>query len=276
METALSLSQSPSVAVVTASVGRAELRRCVDSVRRQDFAGVRHLVVVDGPEFEADAARVLADADVGERLEVLVLPRNTGRPDNYGYRIYGAMSLLVNDDVVCFLDEDNWFDPDHVSSAVDALRRTGAGWAYSLRRVCTEQGDPIGDDDCDSLGYWPKFASMLSVWEIARDEKARHVRYPNLVDTSCYVLPRKMARSVASRLHGPDADSMVASFLVENHVGVCTGRSTVNYALGGTSGAPAEWFTDGNGRLQELYEPAPLPWRQGPRKVGPGSLSHPV
>jgi glycosyltransferase involved in cell wall biosynthesis len=272
----LSLSRSPSVVVITASVGRADLRRCVDSVRNQDFADVRHLVVVDGPEFEADAVRALAGTDLGDRLEVLVLPRNAGRPDNYGYRIYGAMSLLVNDDIVCFLDEDNWFDPDHVSSTVDALHRTGASWAYSLRGVCTEQGDRICEDDCDSLGYWPKFASMLSVWEIARDEKARHVTYPNLVDTSCYVLPRPVARSVAAGLYGPDADSMVASFLVEHHSGVCSGRSTVNYALGGTSGAPAEWFTDGNSRLRELYGPAPLPWRQAPHKVGPGSLSHPA
>jgi glycosyltransferase involved in cell wall biosynthesis len=276
MEAALSLSQSPSVVVVTASVGRPELRRCIESVRRQDYAGVRHLVVVDGPEYGAAATGTLDGVELDERTEVLILPHNTGRPDNYGYRIYGAMSLLVNDDLVAFLDEDNWFEPDHVSAAVGALLGTGASWAYSLRRVCGQDGEPICEDDCDSLGHWPKFASMLSVWEIAREEQVRHVRYPNLVDTSCYLLPRPVAREVSPLLYGPDADSIVASYLVANHAGVCSGRSTVNYALGGTSGAPAEWFTDGNERLRELYGSAPLPWRQEPYRIGPGSLAHPI
>lgn len=273
---ALSLSRFPSVVVITASVGRTELRRCVQSVRSQDFSKVRHLVVVDGPEYEADAARALDGITRDEHLDVLVLPQNAGRPNNYGYRVYGAMSLLVNEDIVCFLDEDNWFDPDHVSSAVAALQRTGASWAYSLRRICTDQGVPICDDDSDSLGYWPKFASLLSVWEIERSEKARHLQYPNLVDTNCYVLPRRVASAVAPRLRGPNADSEVSSFLVRDQVGTCSGRSTVNYSLGGTSGTPAEWFTDGNRRIRELYDSAPLPWRQGPRKVGPGSLQHPL
>jgi glycosyltransferase involved in cell wall biosynthesis len=272
----LSLNGVPSVVVITASVGRTTLRRCVESVRKQDFANVRHLVVVDGPEYESDAARSLRGITPDERLDVLVLPTNSGRPNNYGYRVYGAMSLLVNEDVICFLDEDNWIDPDHVSSAVDTLQRTGAGWAYALRRVCTDEGEPICDDDSDSLGYWPKFASMLSVWEIDRVEKATHEEFPNLVDTSCYVLPQPVVRAVAPRLFGWNADSEVASYLVREQVGACTGKSTVNYALGGTSGNLAEWFTDGNRRIQELYGSDPLPWRQAPRKLGPGSLQHPV
>jgi hypothetical protein len=272
----LLLSRCPSVVVITASVGRAELRRCIESVQKQDFPNVRHLVVVDGPEYWADAAQSLDGVGPDERLEVLVLPRNTGQSTNYGYRIYGAMSLLVDDDIICFLDEDNWFDADHVSSALDALQRTDASWAYSLRRICTAEGAPICDDDSDSLGYWPKFASMLSVWEIERSEKARHMKHPHLVDTSCYVLPRQVACAVSPLLHGPNADSVVSSFLVQDHAGVCSGKSTVNYALGGTSGALSEWFTDGNRRIQELYDSAPLPWRQTPHKLGPGSLQHPV
>ena len=45
------------VTVVTATTGKAELARCVESVRAQRYRGaIQHLVVVDGEEF-AEAAR---------------------------------------------------------------------------------------------------------------------------------------------------------------------------------------------------------------------------
>jgi glycosyltransferase involved in cell wall biosynthesis len=275
-ETELSLSRSPAVVVITASVGRASLSRCADSVQQQEFAHVRHLVVVDGPEYSSDAASALENVNRNKELEVVVLPWNTGHSSHFGYRIYGAMPLLVDDEIVCFLDEDNWFDPDHVSSAIDAIYSTGAHWAYSLRRICTEHGVPICDDDSDSLGYWPKFASMLPDGLLDRAEMARHMSYPNLVDSSCYVLPRQLACAVAPLWQELHADSVVPSFLVERHTGVCSGRSTVNYALGGDSGTPADWFTDGNRGIRELYGPTPLPWRRAPQRLGPGSFQHPV
>jgi glycosyltransferase involved in cell wall biosynthesis len=272
----LSLNWSPTVLVITASIGRPELRRCAESVQQQEFANVRHLIVVDGAEYSSDAARALENMSQRKQLDVFVLPWNTGQADNFGYRIYGAMSLLVDEDFICFLDDDNWFDPDHVSSAIDAMRSTNASWAYSLRRIWAKNGAPICDDDSNSLGYWPKFASMLSVWEIDRAEKAMHTRYPNLVDASCYILPRQLACAVTPLLHGADADSVVSSLLVQDYAGVCSGKSTVNYELGGGSCVPPEWFTDGNRRIRELYGCDPLPWRQAPRKLGPGSFQHPA
>lgn len=236
---------------------------------------MRHLVVVDGPRFAASADEALAGINHHERIEVLVLPRNTGHSEHYGYRIYGALPLLVDDDIVCFLDEDNWFDGDHVSSAVDALKTTGAEWAYSLRRICTERGETICEDDSDSLGHWPKFATLLTENELSRPEMDFHARYPHLVDSSCYILPRSVACALAPLWQEMHADSVVPSFLVREHTGVCTGRSTLNYALGGSSGTPDHWFTYGNRGIREVYGTGPLPWRQAPRKLGPGFLEHP-
>jgi len=266
----------PSVVVITASTGRAVLRRCVESVRDQDSPDVRHLVVVDGPRFAACADEALDGVDRDKRLELLVLPRNTGHSQHYGYRIYGALPLLVDDDIVCFLDEDNWFDADHVSSALDALLSTGAEWAYSLRRIRTHRGELICEDDSDSLGHWPKFATLLSPDHLSQPEIDFHRRHPNLVDSSCYILPRPVACAVAPLWQQVHADSVVPSFLVEEHAGVCTGRSTLNYALGGGSGTPDDWFTHGNRSIREAYGTGPLPWRQAPRRLGPGSLRHPA
>lgn len=273
---ALSQNWDTSVLVITASVGRAALRRCVQSVREQGHPGVRHLVVVDGPEFAAGADAALAGLDPSPQLDVVVLPRNTGHSKHYGYRIYGAIPLLVDDDIVCFLDEDNWFAPDHVSTGVDALVSTGADWAFSLRRICTDAGEPICEDDCDSLGYWPKFAVGLEDGVLGREEMARHRRHPHLVDSSCYVLPRAVACAVSASWQELHADSVVPSVLVSRHIGVCTGRSTVNYSLGGGSGTPADWFTTGNRLVRERYGPGTFPWRREPVRIGPGSRHHPV
>ena len=262
--------------VITASTGGQALRRCAQSVREQDFPDVRHLVVVDGPRFKVGVDEALEGVDRDERLEVMVLPRNTGHSKHYGYRIYGALPLLVDDDIICFLDEDNWFEADHVSSAVDALRSTAAEWAYCLRRICAERGERICEDDSDSLGHWPKFATLLTNDELSPAEMNIHGRHPSLVDSSCYILPRAVAHEVAPLWQELHADSVVASFLVGEHVGVCTGRGTVNYSLGGGSGTPAEWFTYGNHGIREMYGQGQLPWRQAPRRLGPGSLRHPA
>jgi hypothetical protein len=271
----LSLSQSPSVVIITASTGRPDLRRCAQSVQQQDFDRVRHLVVVDGPEYAAAAAQALDGVGAGKQRDVMVLPWNAGHKIHYGYRVYGAMSCVVDEDIVCFLDEDNWLDSGHVSAAAAALLATGADWAYTLRRIWTHDGEPVADDDCDSLGYWPRFASMLSVRETEPRRKAWPARNPHLVDTNCYALPRPLALAVAPLMQEAGADSVVASLLVQQHAGACTGTSTVNYALGGGSGLRAGWFTDGNDRIRQLYGSAALPWRQAPRRLGPGPLGHP-
>lgn len=233
-------SPSPSVVVVTSSIGGRSLTRCAQSVQDQQYSAVRHLVVVDGARHAANAKRALCGVPRSIDADLLVLPRNTGGSGHFGYRIYGAMPLLVDDDVVMYLDEDNWIDPDHVSSLVGTLAQTGAEWAYSLRRICWDDGSVICDDDCDSLGYWPKFAAGLTADEIAPYELAMHRAHPYLVDANCYALPRTLAGELAPLWQSLHADSVVGSHLVRRHTGACSGRSTVNYALGGGSSTPCD------------------------------------
>jgi len=156
------------------------------------------------------------------------------------------------------------------------MATTGASWAYALRSICSEDGEQICADDCDSLGYWPKYATILPDGVLETDEAGMHKRYPNLVDSSCYFLPRRIACTVAPLWQALHADSVVPSFLVQRYAGACTGNSTVNYALGGGSSTPADWFIDGNERLAELYGQASFPWRGAPREIPPGIIEHPA
>ena len=54
------------------------------------------------------------------QIKSIGLQENIGK-GWYGHRVYAACSFLVNADVICYLDEDNWFEPDHVEKMVKKL-----------------------------------------------------------------------------------------------------------------------------------------------------------
>lgn len=92
------------------------LRRCIESVRAQTHPQVQHYMVADGhpqPELLAQypevASAVLpaANADFGDT------PRAIG----------ALCALSAGADVVCFLDADNLYAPEHVASLVEVYER---------------------------------------------------------------------------------------------------------------------------------------------------------
>ena len=102
--------------------------RAVKSVLDQTYPGVRALVVIDGPNFLPawnETKSRLADNPHLDRLDVVALAENTGGGGFYGHRIYAAFPHLVNEDTVFFLDQDNWYEPDHVASLIEVLQRPG-------------------------------------------------------------------------------------------------------------------------------------------------------
>jgi hypothetical protein len=79
----------------------------------------------------AEKAAELIWAKQYTNKKIILLPENTGKPSNhwskkegvkfFGNRVYAGISNLVNADHVLFLDEDNWFDPDHVETMVNMV-----------------------------------------------------------------------------------------------------------------------------------------------------------
>ncbi len=101
------------VAVITPCYKESDavLRRCIQSVSAQTHANVQHYLVADGHPRPA----LTQDVD---RLVAIALPTSHG---DYGCtpRSVGAICALNEGaDVVCFLDADNLYLPDHVASLV--------------------------------------------------------------------------------------------------------------------------------------------------------------
>jgi len=230
--------------VITPTTGASVLKDAIQSVQLQNYENLEHLVVIDGEKFTKNANAILNQF---KKIKVATLPYNTGEEGFYGHRIMAAFSHLVPHDYILFLDQDNWFEYNHVKSLIEEIESFNFEWAYSLRNIYDENKNFICKDDCESLGRWP-------VW-VKEDQ--------HLVDSSSYCFTNKFLRMVGHIWdYGWGADRRFYTILKNemNHRNYgCTGRYTLNYRLGGNEGSvKPEFFIKGNEVMRTKYEK--FPW----------------
>lgn len=240
-----------SVVIITPTTGSKELVACVESVQEQTYKNVRHLLVIDGPENCANTYDQL-NAFSGDEL---VLPQNVGGNGWYGHRVFAALPYLVDEDVVMFLDQDNWFMPNHVETMMKTLDK-GADWAYSLRIIREKDDGFLCYDNCESLGKWPAWPA----------HKGQEPYYH--IDTSCFAIPREiLVRGICGAWYGKwGADRQFFNILKQHYPSFgCTGQHTVNYRLAGNEGSvKPEFFLEGNKIMSKIYDTVPsrsFPWQ---------------
>lgn len=231
------------VAVVTPTVGGPHLRACVASVQAQDLPNVVHYVVVDGPRFRDGVLGVLREFRGRGEVHVVELPHNVGSGGWNGHRVYGAMPWLVDAKFVAFLDEDNEFDADHLRHLVREVVATRVPWGHSLRRIVDQDGRDVCPDNCESLGGITHTVCGPG---------------DHLVDTSCFLIDRDLAISVAGAWNvrardpsGREPDRELTKLLLSTapaHAAVR--RHSVRYRAGSTAASvQASFFERGNAEL---------------------------
>jgi glycosyltransferase involved in cell wall biosynthesis len=228
------------IMVITPTTGKDTVVQAIESVNNQTVF-TEHLVVIDGSQAEQDLGNIKYD---WTRTLTMKLPENVGGNGWYGHRVYAAMPLMVNADYILFLDEDNWFEPNHVETMINKIKSKDLMWAYSLRRICDERGQYVLDDDCESLGRYPTFYDHLL----------------NFVDTNCYCFRRDYLVNVAHSFYGQwGADRPFYKAAASGLPAFgCTGEATVNYR------APERllsMFREGNEAMKKAYGEE-LPWRK--------------
>jgi glycosyltransferase involved in cell wall biosynthesis len=231
--------------IVIAATGSNELTKAVESALAQDHTDTRVWVVIDGPAFTNAVDTVIAP--FRDRLHVLQLPENTGANGFYGHRIYAAVSHLVNTDYVLYLDQDNWFDNNHVSTQIAAIERNGWQWGHSLRKIADKHGNYLCLDDCESLGKWPIYLSN------------EH----HLVDTSSFCIRRDVVTQIGSVWHwGWGGDRRFLSAISQHFPQWgTTGKYTLNYRLDGNpNSVNKEFFDNGNSIMYGRHN-GNYPWR---------------
>lgn len=197
------------IQVITPTIGTKFLQEAIDSVHNQTIP-VEHLIVLDGA--------VDMNIKLYDNNHVIALPDNTGHSRWNGHRVYASMPLLSEADYVLFLDEDNWFEPDHVERMVNYIKEHDVTWCYSLRNIVNQESEFIAQDNCESLGDWPP------AFGIGR----------KFVDTNCYCFKRKYLARVARYFYGNDflQDRDFYDGVMEHLPDYgCTGEYTVNYRV---------------------------------------------
>lgn len=231
------------VAIIIPTTGAPLVRPCIESALRQTHPGVKVVIVVDGPEF-ADAFRASTAGLDLSGCQLCVLPANVGRNGFYGHRVYAAFSHLVDADFICYLDQDNWLEPEHVATLVESVEQHGWDWAYSLRKVMSNDGRFLMHDESQSVGPWGKTGTH------------------QLVDTNCYCLRAAVAHRVASAWHGGWGQDRVFYASVSSafpNFGT-SGRYTLNYRTRDDMQAKVLALLERENAAMHQRHPAGLPW----------------
>ncbi|WP_443091774.1 glycosyltransferase family 2 protein [Basfia succiniciproducens] len=222
------------VAVVTSTIGRESLERAIRSVHTQTYP-CRHYVFVDGEQFHSSAKAIL---DKYPHVIALYLPMNTGANGWFNSYINAAAPFLVKEDILCFLDDDNTYRPNHIQTIVDCFNaESNLDFAYSLRNFVRPDGAFVVRDDYQSLGrYVHKLVSGCTYNIHVQGKKIPVVcRFSkqNLIDVNCMALSLVCARRVANIWceRGYGNDKAVTDYLLANTKGEMTGRYTVDYTI---------------------------------------------
>jgi glycosyltransferase involved in cell wall biosynthesis len=219
-----------SVAVVTATTGRPELEQTVASVAAQTYP-CKHYVFFDGVEPRPLPNQVLTVA----------LPVKTGADGVLNHGIVAASAYLVQEDLICWVDDDNWLEPEHVESLVEAIGENT--WAHSLRKLVNADGTFWDYDDGESLGVWTGF-----------------------VDLNCYMMDRKrLAVRIAPSWYtmgtgGVMVGDRAVYASIKGLPGPCSGVYSVNYRLNSRVDLRG-FFTQANNAMRQKF-PNQLPWRK--------------
>jgi dTDP-4-amino-4,6-dideoxygalactose transaminase len=252
----------PSITVIILTHGRPErLTRALESVVRQDYGGpLRVLVFGDNAPYVGEITRSFTGKLLIESLSVNGWDP---RPDQSTFErvaLLRNMALdLVETSLVCFLDDDNTWEPNHVTSLVEAMRATGAPVAHSWRRLLREDGSEWIPDDFPWLPPGPASHAVFETYlrhgvfsyedSIVRDVASLCVAEGDIgmVDLGEWMFERTVLNIVgfdsivtpadlAARV-GED-DKLLSRLRTLGIPVACSTTPTLLYRLGGFSNAP--------------------------------------
>ncbi|HTR56642.1 MAG TPA: glycosyltransferase family 2 protein [Casimicrobiaceae bacterium] len=147
------------VGVVMVTIVRSTFAQALRSIYQQRFAGrIQVLIGIDRWQGE----RSVLDQLIGERpsnvaVTVVDLGYSTSQrhgglyPSHYGGALKSILSYAANSRYVTYLDDDNWYAPDHLTTLLAAI--AGRDWAFSLRYfVDAPTGEMLCPDTWESVG----------------------------------------------------------------------------------------------------------------------------
>jgi glycosyltransferase involved in cell wall biosynthesis len=156
-------SQKPDVTVVTATYNRSEiLIYSLKSLQSSDYQDWECLVVGDGcTDNTAEVVASLKDP----RFRFINLPENFGEqsvPNNHG-------TGLARGRYIAYLNHDDLWFPNHLSSCIQRLKETGADLVFSIGAILPPDGRVLIRCISSTGKYEPYIIVPASLWVFKRE-----------------------------------------------------------------------------------------------------------
>jgi glycosyltransferase involved in cell wall biosynthesis len=220
------------IAIVTASTGRKELQKTIDSVINQTYK-CTHYIFFDG-------VACPPDIQLHQNSYPIELPVKTGLNGVMNGAICAASAYLIEEEYICWLDDDNWFEENHIESLVKAIGNND--YAYSLRKLINHDGSFWDYDNFESIGH-----------------------HGNFIDLNCYLMKKTLATKIAPLWFNTTGELMIGDRFIfhelkQNNISwAATGEYTVNYRLNPNRDLK-NFFENGNMKNKLIY-PQGFPWQ---------------
>jgi hypothetical protein len=221
-------------AVVIPSLLRPQLAQALESIFRQNFPGRIHVLVgVDKPQgglAVVDAACASRPANCAVQVfwpGFSTSVRHGGlMPPSDGGALRTMLTYLANSAFVAYLDDDNWFGPDHLLQMRNAAE--AAEWSFSLRWFV----HPV-----------TRRPVCIDIWEsVGPGEGVYKERFGGFVDPNCLMINKLACPLAAHHWNFPlegnpgTGDRRIFAYLAQNHKFRGTGLASSFYKLNETDG----------------------------------------
>jgi glycosyltransferase involved in cell wall biosynthesis len=127
------------VSVITPTIGRESLQKTIESVKRQTYPNVEHIIIADGVDVEG-AIKLGRQWGAFNKQEWF---------DSTVARIAGI--LHASGDYICYLDDDDEYLPHHIETLVKAIEDNAVDFAWGKmdRTFTSGRKDIVGDGHID-------------------------------------------------------------------------------------------------------------------------------
>ena len=244
----------PLISVITIGKERTQyLIRCIDSIKKQTYNSIEHLIIADECEkfhqYAQDLTKNLAHTRVlmhKSKETVTYKPARAAYARNLG--IYEARGKFI-----AFLDDDNSWEPDHLTYLANSLSET-IGAAYSLRTLWTADEKPYTsalhpwNDTKDAVeryhllvkqGIYQYGTNYMHDKYFIDDHSIQHCT----VDTSAWLILTQLAKrypfpvnfSLKAQQERHSEDAQFGIVLAQHTSVVTSNQFTLRYYLGGFS-----------------------------------------
>jgi predicted SAM-dependent methyltransferase len=176
------------VAVIIPTILRPSLLEAVRSIFAQDYPGrIQILIGVDKPVGDLGLLdQLIAECPSRFSITILNLGYSTSTAhgglctNQFGGDLRTILSFVANSDRLCYLDDDNWWAPHHISNLMEVI--PGFDWAFSYRWYVDGNDDRVlCVDDFESVGP---------------GRGIHKTKFNGFVDTNCLMLTRSRCRDV--------------------------------------------------------------------------------